>query len=171
MLVCVQLAFSKNIMQDPLSRERCHPPWASLSTNQDHPQQTCPQSKSRPSLMTSFHRLLDYLVDKLSITASDIEYLSIHLLIKCLCSLTFCSAPRCNVWSQWLQNTCYSSRESRFDSQHPHGRLQLSLTPASGDLLMSSPDLSEPCMHVVHTHADKIPIHINKTKIISFFSK
>lgn len=47
------------------------------------------------------------------------------------------------------------SRRPRFDSQHPHGNSQTSVTPVRGDLKPSSGLLKVSETDVVHTHAGK----------------
>ena len=39
---------------------------------------------------------------------------------------------------RWVKGTCCSFRGSRFVSQHPHGSLQLSVSPVPGDPTPSS---------------------------------
>lgn len=41
--------------------------------------------------------------------------------------------------AQWLKSTDYASRRSGFDSQHPQGNSQPSITPVLGDLTVSWP--------------------------------
>jgi hypothetical protein len=62
-----------------------------------------------------------------------------------------------------VKSTGCHSRRHRFDSQHPHGRLQLSVTPVAGDQMPSSGMVYD-CMHVVYIQAGKIPIHVKFLK-------
>ena len=67
---------------------------------------------------------------------------------RCVYATTVPSFPRLKYFTV-SQSTC---REPEISSQHPHGSLQLSVTPVPGNLMPSS-DLSQ---HQAHTkHKDK----------------
>jgi hypothetical protein len=66
-----------------------------------------------------------------------------------------------------IKSTGCSSRGPRLNSQHPHGGLQLTVTPVLGDLIL----YSGLCRHCVCTlctevYASKTHIHIKKLKIL-----
>jgi hypothetical protein len=67
----------------------------------------------------------------------------------------------------WLsgKDACCFCRRPGFNSWHPDGCSQLTVTPVSGDLMLLS-DLHGHQIRIMSTHTDKIFIHIKRKELI-----
>lgn len=70
-----------------------------------------------------------------------------------------------------FQSTCCSLWGPSFESQHPRGSSQLSVTPVLGDLVPSSARFSKPSTHAVHRRTLWQNTHKHKRKWIKIKSK